>query len=84
VTGAEYARTLASVVHRPAVLRVPGFAPAVLLGRRGADEFALAGQRMSAARATELGYSFRHPELRTGLEHVLARTTDGPTEVEEH
>jgi len=56
----------------------------VLLGRRGADEFALAGQRMSAARATELGYSFRHPELRTGLEHVLARTTDGPTEVEEH
>ncbi|MCA0438574.1 MAG: TIGR01777 family oxidoreductase [Actinobacteria bacterium] len=84
VTGAEYARTLASVVHRPGVLRVPALAPAVLLGRRGADEFALAGQRMSAARATELGYSFRHPELRTGLEHVLARTTDGPTEVEEH
>ena len=81
VTGEEYAAMLAAVVRRPALLRVPAFAPAVLLGRRGADEFALAGQRMSAARVTQRGYAFRHPTLRDALEHVLAATTAGPTRI---
>ena len=81
VTGEEYAATLARVVRRPGVLRVPAAAPAVLLGRRGAQEFALAGQRMSARRIAELGYRFRHPRLEDALRHVLATGTEGPTRV---
>ena len=73
VTNAEYARTLGHVVHRPALLPVPKFGPAALLGGQGAKELALAGQRMSASRAEAWGYQFRHRTLAAGLHHVLAR-----------
>lgn len=79
VTGNAYARTLAEVVHRPALLRVPKLGPAVLLGREGAEEFALAGQRMTPERLTEGGFTFRFPELAPALAHVLSRTTTGPS-----
>ena len=72
---ADYARTLGGVVHRPAVLPVPAAGPSVLLGKQGADQLALAGQRMSAQRALDWGYRFRQPTLETALEHVLATTT---------
>ncbi len=72
VRAGDYARTLGAVLARPAVLPVPSFGPALLLGRQGARELALAGQRMSADRALSWGHRFRHPQLRGGLEHVLA------------
>jgi len=73
VTNAEYTRTLGRVLSRPTPLPVPRFAPAVLLGREGAQETAFASQRVLPARATESGYRFRHPDLETGLRHVLGR-----------
>jgi NAD dependent epimerase/dehydratase family enzyme len=51
---------------------VPSAGPALLLGREGAEELALAGQRMDASRAQQWGYAFRHRELEQGLRHVLA------------
>lgn len=73
VRASEYAATLGRVVRRPTVLPVPGFGPALLLGRQGARELALAGQRLDASLAQEWGYEFRHRDLADGLRHVLAR-----------
>lgn len=73
VRAKEYAATLGRVVHRPAVVPVPSIGPAVLLGREGARELALAGQRMDASLAEQWGYEFRHRDLETGLRHVLNR-----------
>ena len=49
------------------------FGPALLLGREGAQETALAGQRMLPARAIDSGFEFVYPELDDALRHVLAR-----------
>lgn len=73
VTNAEYTRTLGQVLRRPTVLPVPRFAPALLLGGEGAEETALASQRVIPQMATQSGYVFRHPDLETGLRHVLGR-----------
>jgi uncharacterized protein (TIGR01777 family) len=73
VTNAEYTRVLAGVLGRPAVVPVPRFGPAVLLGREGAQETAFASQRVLPARTQATGYVFRHPDLETGLRHVLGR-----------
>lgn len=73
VRNGEYAKTLGKVLHRPALLRVPRIGPQVLLGSEGADEFALAGQRMSTDKVRGWGYEFAYPELDAALRHVLAR-----------
>lgn len=75
----EYARTLARVVRRPALLPVPEFGPRLLLGDRGAEEVALAGQRVEADRLRHAGHQFRHPDLETALRHVLGRRSRTPS-----
>jgi uncharacterized protein (TIGR01777 family) len=75
VRNAEYTRTLARVLRRPAVLPVPGFGPRLLLGREGAEQVALASQRVLPARLLSLGHPFRHPELEPALRHLLGRST---------
>jgi uncharacterized protein (TIGR01777 family) len=76
VTGTDYARTLARVLHRPALLPVPGFGPALLLGSEGARELATASQRVQPARLQAAGHRFRTPELDFALRHILGRTLD--------
>lgn len=71
VTGAEYARTLGRVLHRPAALTVPRFGPALVVGAEGADELAYASQRVDAGRLLAAGFRFRHPTLEQALAHVL-------------
>lgn len=73
VSGGTYASVLGSVLHRPALLPVPGFGPALLLGREGAKELALASQRVSADALVDSGYVFRHPTLEGALSHILGR-----------
>ncbi|WP_106849091.1 TIGR01777 family oxidoreductase [Blastococcus sp. Marseille-P5729] len=73
VRNEEYSKILAKVLRRPALLRVPRVGPAVLLGSEGADEFALAGQRMSSEKVRGWGYEFGYPDLEQALRHVLAR-----------
>ncbi|MFC4376105.1 TIGR01777 family oxidoreductase [Nocardia halotolerans] len=74
VRNSEYTRTLARVLHRPALLPVPSFGPAVLLGRQGARELAEANQRVVPAELTEAGHTFRTGGLPETLRHVLGRT----------
>jgi len=68
---ADYARTLASVLHRPAVLPVPGFGPRLLLGDEGAREIAEASQHVLPARLIRAGHRFRQPELEGALRHMF-------------
>ncbi len=73
VQGSTYASVLGKVLHRPALLPVPAFGPALLLGREGAKDMALASQRVSADVLIEKGYEFRQPTLEAALSHILGR-----------
>lgn len=73
VTAAEYARTLAAVLRRPAALPVPMAGPKLLLGDQGAKELVLADQRVRSDKAESLGYGFRHRNLEEALRHLLGR-----------
>lgn len=69
VTQREFAKELASVMHRPAFMRVPAFALRLAMG--DAASILLEGQRVVPKRATDLGFAFRFGELRPALEDVL-------------
>lgn len=71
VRNVDYTRTLATVLHRPAVLPVPSVGPRLLLGAQGARELAEADQRVAPARLAALGHRFRHPQLADALAHQL-------------
>ena len=73
VTGRDYARILAKVLGRPALLPTPGLGPKLVLGAEGAQLMALADQRVSADRAIDRGYRFRHPDLGSALREELGR-----------
>ena len=71
VTMREMARTLGKVLHRPAVLPVPGFALKAALGE--VADVLLTGQHVVPRRALEAGYSFQFPELDGALRDLLER-----------
>lgn len=70
VRNRELTSTLAKVLHRPAILPVPGFALRALLGPLAGE---LLGSRcVRPRRLEELGFTFRHPTLETALTAELA------------
>jgi uncharacterized protein len=71
VTNEEFTRTLAAVVNRPAIFRVPGFAARLAPGGM-ADELLLGGARVVPRRLLQTGYAFRFPELKPALRAMLA------------
>lgn len=73
VRNIDYTRTLARVLHRPAVLPVPALGPRLLLGEQGARELACASQRVNPARLQGAGHRFRQAHLEQALRHVLGR-----------
>jgi len=73
VTNAAFTAALADVVHRPALLTVPGIALQVVLGEF-ARVGALAGQRAVPAALQAAGYRFSVTDLRTALAQELARS----------
>lgn len=62
VTNAEFTRTLARALHRPAFFHVPAFALRLLL-RGMADEMLLGGQRVIPQAAKRMGYRFAQPDI---------------------
>jgi uncharacterized protein (TIGR01777 family) len=75
VRNGEYAKALAHVLHRPAVLPVPSFGPRILLGAQGARELAEADQRVVPTKLQTLGHRFRHPAVDAALAHQLGHAT---------
>jgi len=70
VTNAEFTRTLASVLSRPAIFPVPSLVVKLAFGEMGKTVL-LAGQRVEPAQLVTSGYPFRFSELRASLEHTL-------------
>ena len=62
VTNAEFTRAFASKLGRPAFMRVPAFAIGLAFGEMG-KETVLASQRVSPAKLTAAGFSFRHTTI---------------------
>ena len=69
VTNAEFSRVLGRVLHRPAVIPVPGFALRVVLGEFA--EFLTTGARVFPIRAAEAGFRFRFETLEPALRDLL-------------
>jgi len=70
VTNADFAKTLASVIQRPALFPMPAFAVRLVFGEMG-EELFLASQRVEPAKLAASGYHFKHPELQKALEDIL-------------
>jgi uncharacterized protein (TIGR01777 family) len=70
VTNAEFTRTLAGALSRPALMPMPAFAARLAFGEM-ADALLLASQRVLPTRLLGSGYPFRYPELTGALQHVL-------------
>lgn len=71
VRNAEFSKTLARVIRRPALFPAPAFMLRLILGEM-ADALLLASQRTVPTRLQQLGYRFLHPELTAALDTVLA------------
>jgi uncharacterized protein len=69
-TNEQLSTVLGRVLHRPAVLPVPGFALKLLYGEM--SEVVTTGVRARPAQLQQLGYQFAHPELEEALRDVLA------------
>ena len=72
---ADYTRTLGHVLHRPAVLNVPGSIVRSLAGEV-ADEMALKSARVVPQKLEESGYDFGYGALDRALRHLLGRVED--------
>jgi uncharacterized protein (TIGR01777 family) len=73
VRNVDYTKTLAHVLHRPAVLPVPSLGPRLLLGEQGARELAEADQWVAPVKLQALEHRFRQPHLEEALRHQLGR-----------
>lgn len=73
VRNIDFTRTLARVLHRPALLPVPAFGPRLLLGEEGAREIAEASQYVRPDQLTQQGHYFRQPHLEQALRHLFGR-----------
>lgn len=71
VTNAEFARTLAHVLHRPALLALP--ASLLRLGFGEMAELLLVSQRVLPQRALDAGFRFQYVHLEAALRAILQR-----------
>lgn len=76
VTNAEFTRALGSALHRPAVLRAPGFVLEWIAGDL-ARELLLAGQNVVPRRALDTGFRFRHETLDSAFAAILGSDAPG-------
>jgi uncharacterized protein (TIGR01777 family) len=72
VTNAEFTRTLASALSRPAMIPVPAFMLRLIFGEM-ADEALLGSQRVEPVRLITSGYPFQYSDLRKALAAVLSK-----------
>jgi uncharacterized protein (TIGR01777 family) len=72
VTNADFTRTLAHAVHRPAIFPVPAVAMRLAFGEMA--EMVLASTRAIPAKLAQSGFRFEHAELAFALESLLAKS----------
>ena len=71
VSNKEFSKTLGKVLSRPAFSPVPAFAMKAMFGEM--SQIVLTGQNAVPTKATELGYTWQHPQLEQSLKAVLGR-----------
>jgi uncharacterized protein (TIGR01777 family) len=69
VTNSQFAQTVGKVLTRPAILPVPSFGLRLLLGEM--STVVLDGQRLSARRLSNLGFTFKYPLIEDALKNIL-------------
>ncbi len=69
VTNRELSKMLGHVLHRPAVMPVPGFAVKMLFGEMAT--VVIEGQRVVPAALQQQGFTFRHAQLHDALHDAL-------------
>jgi uncharacterized protein (TIGR01777 family) len=72
VRNSEFTKTLAGVLSRPAIFRIPAFAVRLVFGEM-AEEVLLADQRVEPAKLVARGYQFKYRNLRNALESILRK-----------
>ena len=72
VTNREFTKTLGTVLHRPTVFPVPGFAARLVFGEM-AEALLLASTRVEPAVLRSTKFEFAYPDLESALRHVLGR-----------
>jgi uncharacterized protein len=72
VTNAEFTRTLASVLSRPAIFPIPAFVIKMIFGEMG-ETVLLGSQRVEPAQLVANGYSFRFSDVRDSLANLLKK-----------
>ena len=70
VTNAEFTKTLAAVLSRPAIFPLPAAAVKLIFGEMG-QTVLLGSQRVEPRQLTDSGYSFRFNDLRQSLASLL-------------
>ena len=70
VRNAEFVKTLANVLSRPAFFPLPAFMAKAVLGEMG-EELLLTSQKVEASKLISSGYPFRYRELRKSLDGLL-------------
>jgi len=70
----DFTRSLAGALHRPAILPAPAFALRLALGEL-ADALLLSSQRVSPARLSSAGFTWRFPHLDAALADIVARAS---------
>ncbi len=72
VSNAEFTKTLAGVLSRPAIFPVPAFAIKLIFGEMG-ETVLLGSQRVEPAQLAATGYSFHFVDLRASLQNLLKK-----------
>ncbi len=70
VQSAEFTKTLAAVLHRPALFPAPPFALRLVLGEM-ADALLLSSQRVLPQKLEKFGYRFLYADLGSALDAIL-------------
>ena len=71
VTNLEFTKTLGRVLHRPTIFPMPAFAARLAFGEM-ANALLLASARVEPAKLLASRFVFRHKDLRTTLDYLLA------------
>jgi uncharacterized protein (TIGR01777 family) len=73
VVNREFTEIMGEILRRPVVMPFPAPLARVMFGEM-AEATLLASQRVLPEKLQVSGFRFRHPELRTALNHLLGRT----------
>ena len=72
VTNLEFTKTLGKVLSRPTPFALPETLLKTIFGQMG-EEILVSGARVMPDKLVESGYNFRHPDLESGLRHLLGK-----------